>query len=128
MNWVDEIIEMHAFFEAWFQGRTDSTERMESVLATEFTIVGPDGAEVDRAGTIESVTGGQGASPDLVISTSDHRLLHESGETVVASYVETHVSGDHPRRRSSTVVFERSETAPNGLMWVRVHETWLDRG
>ncbi len=127
VNWIDEIIELHAFFEGWFLGAIDSLDRMESVLAEGFSIVQPDGAEVDRAGTIESVAGGRATSRELVITTSDHRLLHDGGDTLVASYVETHERSDRTKRRLSTVVFVRSDSAPNGLMWVRVHETWLDR-
>lgn len=127
MDWAREIDELHAFFAAWFRGTVDSMERMEGVLAPGFTIVGPDGATMSRTETLAAVRAGHGRSPDLEITTSDHRLIATAGVVIVARYVETHDRPDASSRRVSTVVFTADSGAPNGVRWVSVHETWLDR-
>ena len=44
---------------------------------------------------------------------------------VVASYQEHHQLTERRNARLSTVVFTRDPSAPNGLLWFRVHETWM---
>ena len=126
-NWQAEIVELHDFFEAWFLGTDVDFDRVESVLAPEFTIVGPDGEVEDRAATIGFLRDAYGSDDELNMITSDYRLLHEGRDTLVASYVETHLRGEKRWRRRSTVTFAREAKAVNGLVWVRVHETWIDR-
>ena len=127
MNWINEIDELHQFFEQWFLGADVEFERLEAALTPDFTIVSPDGSVTGRAETLDWLRGAHGTDDDLRMATTDHRLLHESDTVLVASYVETHVRGERIHRRLSTVVFARDADADNGLRWVRVHETWLER-
>jgi len=127
-SWKAEIIELHELFEAYFLGTTDSLDRMERVLADDFTFVGPDANTTDRAGTIAAVKAGHAHTESLVIRTVEHNLVLEDGAIVVAEYVEEHELASRTNRRLSTVVFSRENAAPNGLLWRRVHETWIDRG
>ena len=127
MDWQGEIVELHNFFEAWFLGADVNFDRVESVLAPAFTIVGPDGNVESRSATIGFLREVFGSDDDLNMTTTDHQLLHESSDTLLASYIETHVRGEKTWRRQSTVVFAKDSTVINGLKWVRVHETWLER-
>ncbi len=128
MDWRAEIIELHEFFQAYFLGQTDSLERAENALHDDFTFVGPHGDEVDRQTTIDRLAAGHAHTTDLTITTEEHALLQTSGELVVARYVEGHQWPDgRANRRLSTVVFLVDPTGPNGLRWLRVHETWIDR-
>ena len=128
MGWREEIVELHEFFEAWFLGTEDSLERVEQALGAEFTFVGPDGGETDRQATIDRLDAGRGHTSELRITTSEHRLLHQSDDVLMASYIEGHELAASTNRRLSTVVFTVDPGGPNGLRWLRVHETWLDRG
>ncbi|MFQ5558414.1 MAG: DUF4440 domain-containing protein [Acidimicrobiales bacterium] len=123
MDWVAEIEELHSFFDAWSRGEEADWDRFESVIAPGFTIVDPDGIESDRATITRGVRDARGRG-EMAIQTVDHRLVRESGDLLVARYVETQRRGDERTRRVSTVVFGRDEAAPNGLVWVSVHETW----
>jgi len=49
MRWSEEIDGLHAFFEAYFLGTESSLDRVEAVLAPDFSIVGPHGVESDDA-------------------------------------------------------------------------------
>lgn len=120
-----EIVELHAVFEQYFLGASDSLARVEQVLAPDFAIVGPDGRESDRATTMEMLRRGHGHTTSLVITISDSRVLIDTPDLVLGSYVESHELADRSHHRLATVVFARESSAPNGLVWRRVHETWV---
>jgi len=123
-----EIDELHEFFEALFLGTISSLERAEAALADDFTMAGPDGSVADRATVLAMLDAGQGHTSSLRIEVEDHRLLAETDKIIVASYVEIHRLSSRNNRRLTTVVFRKDASAPNGVRWVRGHETWLDRG
>jgi len=126
MRWREEIDELHAFFEAYFLGTESSLERVEAALAPDFTMVGTNGVESDRESTMRMILAGHGHTVNLSITTSDHRLILQSGDTVVATYIEQHELSDGGTRRLSTVIFTADAAAPNGVLWLRVHETWQE--
>ncbi len=125
MRWREEIDQLHAFFEAYFTGEETSLDRVDAALAPAFTIVGPHGVETDRDGTLKMLADGHAHTDSLTITTTDHRLLFESEDMAVATYVEHHELSDRTNQRLSTVVFVADSAAPNGLRWLRVHETWI---
>jgi len=128
MGWRREIEELHQFFEDWFLGTESSMQRVEEVFAPDMTFVGPNGAETNRDETIRMIRDGRAHTTDLRITTTDHRLLHRADDVLVASYVEHHQLAETSNRRLSTVVFLADPDAPNGLLWLRVQETWIDNG
>lgn len=126
MDYKREIEELHDVFEAYFSGLENSLARVESALGSPFAIVGPSGEETDRRTTLERLAAGHGHAQGLTISTADHRLLHRTDEVLVAAYTEQHDWADgRSSQRLSTVIFTIDADAPNGLRWLRVHETWL---
>ena len=127
MNWRTEIDDLHAFFEAYFLGTESSLSRLEHVLHPSFSMVGPRGEALDRAGTIAVVSNGHGHTSSLEISITDHRLLHETDDLLVASYIEHHQLTERSNHRLTTVLFAKTPESPNGVSWLRVHETWIDR-
>jgi hypothetical protein len=128
VSWVEEIIELHDFFEGWFRGREDSLERLSSVLAPEFSIVSPAGDVQRRDAFLAVMAAAKGRRPDLRIQTADHELLHSGDEFAIASYIERQRGPDATNSRLSTVVFLRDPEAVNGVIWLRVHETSLSGG
>ena len=128
MQWQAEIDQLHAFFEAYFLGTipADDMGRFADVLDADFTIVGPNGAVSDRAETLDAVRQGHAHTSDMTITCRDHELLHADPSTVLATYVEHHdwTDGRH-NARLSTVAFRADTAMPNGLRWLRVHETWV---
>ncbi|MEM8706188.1 MAG: DUF4440 domain-containing protein [Actinomycetota bacterium] len=126
--WHVEIDQLHAFFEGYFLGTiaVDDTGRFADVLDDGFTIVGPHGETSSRDETLAMVRQGHAHTSDMTIRCVDHRLVHADGDTTVATYVEEHHWTDgRANRRLATVVFTADVTMPNGLRWVRVHETWV---
>lgn len=127
-NWAREIIEVHDILASHTNGSTNDLTRLEAAFADDFTFVGPDAVPVDRATIMAAIDGGQGQSPTFEIETVDHTLVFEDGNTLVAEYVEVQTAEGKSNRRLSTVIFAHSTEAPNGLLWRRVHETWIDQG
>ena len=127
-KWRQEIEELHDVFETYFLGTTDSLDRVEAVLSDDFTIVGPHGVTSSRADTVKALRAGHAHTSSLRITITDARLLVAEADVLVASYVENHELATGTNHRQSTVVFSQAGAdgaAPNGLLWRRVHETWL---
>ncbi|MFK8023344.1 MAG: DUF4440 domain-containing protein [Ilumatobacter sp.] len=119
-----EIIELHRAFEACFAGDGAGIERVDASLADDHHFVGPDGALVPRAAIIDSLRNVAGA--EIAIEIRNVVPAWERGSLVCASYEEWQRRPVGQTARRSTVVFERGTSAPGGLRWLSVHETWLD--
>lgn len=123
-----EITDLHQFFQDYFTGilESDAISRFTKTLGSGFTLI-------DSAGTItgrEQITGIikslHGARPGIKIWTDNHHLRQQHGNILIATYEEwqqTH--DDDPTKRQATVVFQQYEAAPNGLLWLYVHESGL---
>ena len=125
-NWLQEIEELHDVFESYFLGTTDSLARVDAALGADFTIVGPTGIESSRKETMQALVAGHAHTSSLAITITEPELVLETSDVVVARYVENHQLSSRTNHRLSTVVFLVDDQAPNGLLWHRVHETWLE--
>ncbi|MFV1988082.1 MAG: DUF4440 domain-containing protein [Gemmatimonadota bacterium] len=127
--WRVEIEELHAFFEAWMGGTIPRTEeqldRLEEALEKRFTFVTTSGQVLAREAIVGAVRESHGARPGLRIRLREPRLVHSCKHHVVATYQEWQEAEGERTGRTSTVVLERKEEAPNGLVWIHVHETWI---
>jgi hypothetical protein len=124
-----EIRELHAFFEVWFRGGIDGTDkefaRFSDALADSFTFIAPTGDSLNRAQILDGVRQTYAGDPDARVWIENVRILSDSDSLVVARYDEWQELGGEIRARVSTVVFSRDANAPHGLRWMTVHETWL---
>ncbi|MEM7534178.1 MAG: hypothetical protein AAF639_18500 [Chloroflexota bacterium] len=123
-----EIVDLHQFFEKWLSGDLADTDqnflRLESALANDFSIVSPDGTEVERATLVDSLRESHGKRPNLNIWIEDFQLLRDEPPLLMVRYDECQTHSDSVTRRVSTALFSVNRSAPNGFAWVRVHETW----
>ncbi len=128
-----EVLEVHRLIEDWFLGAIPKTEealaRFTSVMAPELTVVMPGGRVVDRDGLIARLLELHGwwsdSTPPGRIHIERLRCDLRSGDLVVATYEEWQRHHDVARGRVATAVLRALGGAPNGLAWVRLHETWL---
>jgi hypothetical protein len=124
-----EVVDLHRFFVDWFvAGSADRADfsRFECVMADGFQMVAPDGQILDRDAVFDHVRVSRATCDgDFTISIEDIRAGWQADDTIVVSYIETQQrAGKHSRRRSSAV-FTTSSSAPNGVEWRHLHETWL---
>lgn len=127
-----EIVELHQFFEDWFNGRLPNTvegfKRMESVMSPDFIIVMPQGRKVARTPLLKGLFDAHSAQQGIRLWIENVRLHAADGPLIIAEYEEWQQSGDAaPVSRYSTAVFRQKSNTPNGLEWVHVHETWFEK-
>lgn len=124
-----EIETLHRSFDDWFNGRVPSTldnfSLIESVLGESFVIVMPEGNKLERTPLLQSLYEAHSSRTDIRIWIKNVRIVSEDEALVVAEYEEWQEDGGQMTSRYSTVVFRRNGTMPNGLEWLRVHETWF---
>lgn len=123
-----EIEQLHQFFVDWYTGRTQNFTRMERVIGSEFEMVTPDADVLGRNAVLEMVRDGRDNHDPGAFDIDIRAVtLLDSTEThAVVRYEEWQTSPDGEDGRISTVVFRPDSETPNGLVWVTVHETWLD--
>lgn len=129
-----EIRDFHVFIEGWLAGRlpdNDETyQRAHEALADDFEIVSPSGDRRPRRALLDEMRDAHGLHADsdpefgIEIRAVRHRLTED--ELCLLTYEEhQRVDGEWTARLSS-VLFRQSESTPNGVEWVHLHETWLD--
>jgi len=126
-----EVVELHAFFEAWLGGTGPDTAlafaRVESALAETFTMVAPEGRRHGRAeviGQLRQAYGSKGLGGGFRISILETEVHVLSPPLVVVGYVEEQTSPTARTIRRSTAVLGTSpgEARPR---WLALHETWI---
>ncbi len=130
-NAEKEVVELHQFFQDWFNGAIPNTDeqfdRFANVMADSFGMVPPNGRFVSRSPLLDGLRGSYGRSPQ-----SPGRIWIENFVTrkigpdwLLATYEEWQTFDNKTTSRLSTVLLQENEFAPNGFTWLHVHETWL---
>jgi hypothetical protein len=118
----NEVRGLHAFFERWFAGTAEPAEleRLD-VLDDSFRMVGPDG----RLQTIDeirsAIADAHGRRPMCI----EIRNVWVHPFAPVGMYEEWQTTDGEVTGRSSSAVMVNDRSAPNGLRWIHLHETWL---
>ncbi|TPM49658.1 DUF4440 domain-containing protein [Mesorhizobium sp. B2-2-3] len=124
-----EIIELHRFFVDWFVasrvGKADFS-RFERVMGEGLAMVTPDGTVLDRDAVVDHVRASRASCDEaFAISIEDIRPGWQTGDAIVVLYVEAQLRGGKHSRRQSSALFTTNPSAPNGVEWRHLHETWL---
>ncbi len=117
-----EVRDLHAFFERWFAGTAEPSEleRLD-VLDETFQMIGPDGHlhAVDQVrSTIEDAYGRR-TLQIAIRNVSVHPVAP------VGMYEEWQTIDGRKTGRISSAVMMSDPSAPNGLRWMHLQETWL---
>src|SRR5262245_29942975 len=127
--WHAEIVGLHDFFQSWLDGTLPPTEaafaRLIDATGDEFTLITPAGDVVTREPLLSQLRAAHGSRPGWRMWTERPQLRFRHGDLTVATYEEWQQTGDTITARISTAVFRDRPGAPNGLIWLHVHETWL---
>ena len=128
---VCEIVELHAFFQGWLDGSLPNSDevfaRFAAATAPDFTLIGPDGSMAHFAATAAWIRAAHGTRPGFQLWTTDHQLQHQDGNCAVVTYREWQTLSGATNVRVSTAVFQSDPAAPNGVVCLHVHETWLEK-
>ena len=125
-----EIQELHQFFQDWFTGavaqRAANFARVTNALDPAMTLISPDGSVAEYASVLDWLRSGYGTRPGFRLWTDAITLRYHNADFALATYEEWQQTNDGPQnRRLSSACFRRDPSAPNGLTWLHVHETWL---
>jgi len=124
-----EVVDLHRFFVDWFdKQRCDKADfgRFESVMGEGFTMVVPSGQLLDRDAVLGYVKASRATlDGDFAIAIEDIRPAWQAGDIIVLTYVEAQQRAGQASRRRSSAVFTTNSSAPNGVEWRHLHETWL---
>ena len=125
-----EITGLHDFFQAWLEGSAPATDaafaRFLQATARGFTLISPDGSVAGREGTAEWIRAAHGTRPGFRLWTDEHRLCAGGDDWALVTYREWQTHGGVTTLRLSTALLTADAHAPTGLLWVHVHETWVN--
>jgi hypothetical protein len=124
-----EIVEIHQFFQGWFNGLVSNDEkifeRLTRVLADGFTLITPRGKLIDREEMISSLQSAYHSRKGMRIWIEKVQILHRFGEITMVSYEEWQLVERDVTVRLSSAIFKFQPGAPNKVVWLHVHETWM---
>jgi len=131
MNAEKEVVELHQFFQDWFNGTLPNADeqfaRFADVMAESFGMVPPNGRFISRAPLLDGLRCSYGRSRQSPgrIWIENFVTRQTGSDWLLATYEEWQSFDDQTSSRLSTVLFQENDTVPNGLIWLHVHETWL---
>ena len=126
----NEIIELHQFFQDWYNNQLKPTDenfaRCADVLAPEFAIIFPSGDKILCQPLLDRLWKAHNSYTGMRIWIENIQVLHQLDDMVLATYEEWQEIEGKVTARISSVLFKKEQTKPNELLWLHVHETWIN--
>ena len=126
-----EVVDLHTFFQGWLGGVLPDDDAVFARFAAAndpaFTLISPDGSIADSVETSAWIRAAHGTRRGFRLWTDAHRMHFQDGNIALVTYREWQMRDDATNVRLSTALFRIAPAAPNGVAWVHVHETWLDK-
>ena len=124
---VEEIEEIHRLIQDWMVGwagdKNEFLQRMDLSFDPEFTFVSGSGQEVGWQDFRSHICALESQSAATRIWADNIRVVAASSTLIVARFDEHERDEENSRSRVSTLVFRCNPNCPNGLAWLRLHET-----
>lgn len=124
-----EIVGVHDFFAAWFQGDVPDIDeayaRFADALHPDFTMVVTTGVVLDRQAVLGFVRNAHSSrSADFRIEIREFESRAVGADSALVTYEEWQFEGDELlSARTSTAYFVTDPAAPLGVAWRHLHET-----
>ena len=121
-----EVVALHEFFVAWFRRRAGPDfQACEGAFHPDFQMVTPDGRLLGRSEIIQGIQASRGRlAASLTIDILDSRTLWQEGDAVLLAYIEQQYREGRTTRRRSSALLLRAASAPRGILWRHLQETW----
>ena len=129
----NEIVELHSFFENWFNAKLDKNDdifqRFPSVLDDNFELITPSGQKHTQEEILELVWNAHasrantGSPMKIWIENFSFWLIRE--DIFLVTYEEWQKTNGEDKGRLSTAIFKSCENEINNINWCHVHEVWL---
>lgn len=121
-----EVVALHAFFQAWYSGAETSLARVSKVLSSEFELLSPEGDLLTKDVLLTELLADRGAFPNLKISVERLTAQVSDHEDIRAFYTEVHEEGGSLERRACCALLRLSGHPPRRLQWVAIAERYAD--
>lgn len=125
----DEVVSLHEFFVAWYDKNTAAEtdfDRFDKVMAPGVQMIPPSGDMLDRDAVVSYVRDNRATfDGDYAIEIADVRPAWEAGNAIVVTYIEKQERRGIKTMRRASALFVESSSAPNGVEWRHLHETWM---
>ena len=129
----DEIVDLHRFFERWFNGELDDSPeafaRLSDVLSERFQMITPGGERLERRQVLEGVRAKhgshRGAPRPYKIRIDNVESRYRDAGAALITYEEWQEVDGTVRGRTSSALFREREDTPFGVEWLHLHETWI---
>ena len=128
-----EIIELHSFFQDWFNGKLEMNEknfqRFPEVLDTNFELITPRGEKYSRKEILQLVWKSHASRKNSVnpmtiwIENFTFRMI--TSDIFLVTYEEWQKIESKNQGRLSTAIFSKNLNKFNGIDWVHVHVVFL---
>lgn len=131
-----EVVDLHEFFTQWFAGLLpdEAFDAFLTRFSDAFEMVTPSGTTVTKAG-LGGMRGAKGSNLEWKIYIREMKLgvVPASGGRIVSgTYWELQqgakASAPTNGRISTPLLELDGSVQPNGVRWLRLHETWLPAG
>lgn len=126
----DEIIQLHEFFERWYLGELADTdaefERCSRALAPDFLWISPDGDIHEGGNVLPIIRQAHGSRKSFRLWVEGPVCRMARDNLYLFTYEEWQQSEGTTTRRISSALLQSQPSAPNGVVWLHVHETWAD--
>ena len=123
-----EVLELHHFFERWFNGIPPKSEeafaRVTSVWFEPFSLIDPRNKIHDAASLLTETFNFHGAFPHLKIGIHDLSVRAAVDSNVaIACYEEWHIDTLEKEIRTCSATLVRHAPGPLGVKWLHINES-----
>ena len=125
----DEIVSLHRFFVDWFDAATaDGADfgRFERAMGAGMQMIPPGGDLLGRDAILAHVRSCRATfRGDFAIEIAEIAGVWETDAAILVTYVERQTRQGVRTARRATALFTASSSAPSGVEWRHLHETWM---
>jgi hypothetical protein len=124
-----EIVALHRFFVEWYDKATADTADFglfERAMGPGMQMIPPSGAILDRDAVVHYVRANRGSlDGGFAITIDEIRPAWQADGAIAVTYMERQERAGIKTSRRASAIFIKSSSAPNGVEWRHLHETWM---
>ncbi len=124
-----EIVSLHRFFVEWYDRASAAGAdfaRFDAAMGEGMQMIPPDGRVLGRDAVVTYVRDNRACfDGDFAIEIEDIRPAWERDGAIAVTYIEKQNRRGERTIRRATALFTESSSAPNGVEWRHLHETWM---